>query len=82
MAWPAAVLESYFPGFGDLVLHREVVTPLDIEQVVGLSEGNFSRVSFLHRRCTSSALHQAGISIARRSRVTINVVREPIRVAA
>ena len=26
-----AVLESHFPGFGDLVLHREVVTPVDIE---------------------------------------------------
>jgi phytoene dehydrogenase-like protein len=35
-----AVLERYFPGFGDLVLQREVVTPLDIERVTGLSEGN------------------------------------------
>lgn len=35
-----AVLESHFPGFGDLVLHREVVTPVDIERVTGLSEGN------------------------------------------
>jgi phytoene dehydrogenase-like protein len=35
-----ATLESFFPGFGNLVLHREVVTPLDIERVVGLSEGN------------------------------------------
>jgi len=35
-----AVLESHFPGFGDLVLHREVVTPLDIENSTGLSEGN------------------------------------------
>ncbi len=33
-------LESFFPGFGDLVLQREVVTPLDIERVAGLSEGN------------------------------------------
>ncbi|MEI8058463.1 MAG: NAD(P)/FAD-dependent oxidoreductase [Actinomycetes bacterium] len=33
-------LESFFPGFSDLVLHREVVTPLDIEQMTGLSEGN------------------------------------------
>ncbi len=33
-------LESFFPGFGDLVLHREVRTPLDIERIVGLSEGN------------------------------------------
>jgi phytoene dehydrogenase-like protein len=33
-------LERYFPGFDDLVLQREVVTPLDIERVTGLSEGN------------------------------------------
>ncbi|HET9498117.1 MAG TPA: NAD(P)/FAD-dependent oxidoreductase [Candidatus Limnocylindria bacterium] len=35
-----STLESYFPGFGDLVLQREVVTPLDIERTIGLSEGN------------------------------------------
>jgi phytoene dehydrogenase-like protein len=33
-------LENFFPGFGDLVLQREVRTPLDIERTVGLSEGN------------------------------------------
>lgn len=33
-------LEQFFPGFGELVLHREIVTPLDIERTVGLSEGN------------------------------------------
>ena len=37
---PKATLEPFFPGFGDLILHREVVTPLDIERTVGLSEGN------------------------------------------
>ena len=42
-----AVLESRFPGFGDLVLHREVVTPLDIERVTGLSEGNIFAGEFL-----------------------------------
>lgn len=35
-----ATLESVFPGFGDLVLHREIVTPADIEARIGLSEGN------------------------------------------
>ncbi|CAN5635882.1 NAD(P)/FAD-dependent oxidoreductase [soil metagenome] len=35
-----ATIESFFPGFGDLVLQREVVTPLHIERTVGLSEGN------------------------------------------
>jgi phytoene dehydrogenase-like protein len=40
-------LDSFFPGFSDLVLHREVVTPLDIERVVGLSEGNIFGGEFL-----------------------------------
>lgn len=40
-------LESFFPGFGKLVLHREVVTPLDIERTVGLSEGNIFAGEFL-----------------------------------
>ena len=42
-----AVYESFFPGFGDLVLQREVVTPLDIERTVGLSEGNIFAGEFL-----------------------------------
>jgi phytoene dehydrogenase-like protein len=42
-----AVLEEHFPGFGKLVLHREVVTPLDIERVVGLTEGNIFAGEFL-----------------------------------
>lgn len=33
-------LQEFFPSFRKLVLHREVVTPLDIERVVGLTEGN------------------------------------------
>jgi phytoene dehydrogenase-like protein len=40
-------LERYFPGFGNLVLQREVVTPLDIERTVGLSEGNIFAGEFL-----------------------------------
>jgi len=50
-----ATLEEFFPGFSDLVLHREVVTPLDIETVTGLSEGNifagemFGEQMFLNR---------------------------------
>ena len=48
-------IEQFFPGFGDLVLHREVVTPKDIETMVGLSEGNifagelFAAQMFTHR---------------------------------
>lgn len=42
-----ARLEEVFPGFSSLVLHREVVTPLDIERTVGLSEGNIFAGEFL-----------------------------------
>ena len=42
-----AVLEEHFPGFGDLVLQREVVTPVDIETRTGLSEGNIFAGEFL-----------------------------------
>jgi len=35
-----STLEEFFPGFKQLVSHREIVTPLDIERTVGLSEGN------------------------------------------
>ena len=42
-----AVLESHFPGFGELVLHREVVTPVDIERSTGLTEGNIFAGEFL-----------------------------------
>jgi phytoene dehydrogenase-like protein len=40
-------LESFFPGFGDLVLQREIRTPHDNERIVGLSEGNIFAGEFL-----------------------------------
>jgi phytoene dehydrogenase-like protein len=42
-----ATLERHFPGFGGLVIHREVQTPLDIERTVGLTEGNIFAGEFL-----------------------------------
>lgn len=42
-----ARLEEVFPGFSGLVLHREVVTPLDIERTIGLTEGNIFAGEFL-----------------------------------
>jgi phytoene dehydrogenase-like protein len=42
-----ATLERFFPGFDELVLQREVQTPLDIERTVGLSEGNIFAGEFL-----------------------------------
>ncbi len=34
------VLETYMPGIKNLVLHRQVLTPWDLEQEIGLTEGN------------------------------------------
>ena len=33
-------LAEYVPNLKDIILHRQVVTPLDIEQTTGLSQGN------------------------------------------
>jgi phytoene dehydrogenase-like protein len=35
-----ATIARYAPNLPDLVLHRQVLTPLDIERTFGLSEGN------------------------------------------
>jgi phytoene dehydrogenase-like protein len=35
-----SVLESVAPGFGDLVVARAVLTPLDLERDYGLTEGH------------------------------------------
>jgi len=34
------VIEEYAPGFRDAILHRQVLTPLDLEQVYGVTEGH------------------------------------------
>lgn len=33
-------IAEYAPGFRDLILHRQVLTPWDLEQTFGLTEGN------------------------------------------
>ena len=33
-------VEGFAPGFKSKILHRQVITPLDIERITGLSEGN------------------------------------------
>ena len=34
------LIEEYAPGFKNLILHRQVLTPLDLEQIYGLTEGH------------------------------------------
>ena len=36
----AKTIENYAPGFRNLILHRQVLTPLDIEQTFALTEGH------------------------------------------
>ncbi len=33
-------IENYAPGFSDSILHRQVITPLDLERIYGLTEGH------------------------------------------
>jgi phytoene dehydrogenase-like protein len=34
------LIEEYAPGFRDRVLHRQVLTPVDLEEIYGLTGGN------------------------------------------
>jgi phytoene dehydrogenase-like protein len=34
------LIEEYAPGFKNLILHRQVLTPLDLEQIYGLTGGH------------------------------------------
>ncbi len=34
------VLARYFPDIRDIILHRQVLTPVDVERITGITEGN------------------------------------------
>jgi phytoene dehydrogenase-like protein len=34
------LIEEYAPGFRDLIIHKQVLTPLDLERRFGLTGGN------------------------------------------
>ena len=36
----ATTIENYAPGFRNLILHRQILTPLDFEQSFALTEGH------------------------------------------
>ncbi len=38
------VLESYAPGTRDRILHMDVLTPLDLERLIGFTEGNVTHL--------------------------------------
>ena len=66
-----ATLESFFPGFGDLVLQREVRDAAR-HRADGrpVARATSSPASSSRRRCSSSARRRAGRSTARRSTAT------------
>ena len=73
---------SYFPGFGDLVLQREVVTPLDIERTIGERGEHLRRRAVARHRCSSFARRPAGHSTGPRSTATTSAGRGPIQAVA
>ena len=78
----ATTLESYFPGFGDLVLQREVVTPLDIERTIGLSEGNIFAGELFAPQMFFLCPAPGWASTGPRSAATTSVGRGPIQAVA
>ena len=77
-----AVLEEHFPGFGKLVLQREIVTPADIERVTGLSEGNIFAGEFLAPQMYFFRPSPGWSQYATRSTATTSAAPAPTRAAA
>jgi len=53
-------IAEYAPNIKDIILHRQVVTPLDLEREWGLTEGNIFRASFLSSSCSSCVRWRLG----------------------
>jgi len=64
-------LTEYAPNFKDIVLGRQVVTPLDLEREWGLTEGNIFQGSFHWSSCSSSGQYLDGRTTVPRSRTFI-----------
>ena len=74
-------LSEYAPNLKNIILHRQVVTPWDLEQEFGLTEGNIFQGELTLDQLFFSARCRAGQSIARRSRIYTCAAPAPIREA-
>ena len=39
------MIDQYCPGFSDSVLHKDILSPADLQNIFGLTGGNISHVS-------------------------------------
>ena len=73
-------LAQYIPNLKQIILHRQVLTPVDIERITGISQGNI-----FHGELSLSQLfflRPVGPSAAHPSKGISNAGREPIPAAA
>ena len=62
-------LSEYAPNLKNIILHRQVVTPWDLEQEFGLTEGNIFQGELTLINCFFSVPCQDGPSIGRRLKI-------------
>ena len=77
-----STIAEYFPKLPDLIEHRQVVTPLDMERLMGLTGGTPSMATWPPTNCCSYGRPEDGRTTARRSPVSTCAARAPIREAA
>ena len=76
-------LSEYAPNLKSAILHRQVITPLDIERITGLSlKATSSRASSRSASCRSCGRRRAGRRIGRPSRATTSAGRAHILAVA
>lgn len=44
------IIEERAPGFTDSILHRQIITPLDLERDLGLTQGNIFQGDMIHHQ--------------------------------
>ena len=76
-----STLEERFPNIRNLILHRQVLTPLDIERITGSPRATSSRASSRSSSCSSTGRFPDGPATGRRSRTCGCAARPRIRAA-
>ena len=75
-------LARYAPNLKDIILHRQVLTPLDIERTTGLSQGNIFRGELSPSQLFFLRPAAGTRSTARRCAATTSAAPGPTRAAA
>jgi hypothetical protein len=76
------LIEEYAPGFKNSILHRQILTPFDLEQEYGLTGGHSTMPKWLSTKSSSCARFPVGRAITRRSKIFTSAVPARIPAAA